>query len=352
MNLIERYLQETPAKMGEIIEKSSDLFSGICGESFDRIIVTGSGTSFHAALQAHKYMEKILSVEVMALYPFIITEKLFKKFQNRTLLIGLSQGGGSVSTYNAMKLAREQGVVTASMCGLEGAPVDEMADYILTVHCGEEEAGAKTKGYYCTKLSLMLFALNMARSHGQVLPAEFDGHIERILKAKDRYLTVYRQSEEWLSENRGSLLNTKEMRVIGTTDLYGDVLEGALKLLETMRIPATGYEFEEFIHGIYNAVNEKSTLFIMDSGVEGRVTKLTEILSEWTDNIYVIGPNVEDNGKNLRADVVDDNDFHTFNFLIPIQLICAQIPPLMGIDPAVPKDPQFHVKLGSKKLNR
>ena len=346
MNLIEQYLQETPAKMGEIIEKSEDLFSGIRGESFDRIIVTGSGTSFHAAQQTLRYMQGLLSAEVMAFYPFMITERLFG---NRTLLIGLSQGGSSISTYNAMKLARENGAITASMSGTDNALVDEAADHTFKIHCGEEKAGAKTKGYYCTKLNLMLFALYMSRSHGRVLPAEFDGHIGRVVKAKDRYMTVYRQSEEWLEKNRENLLNTKEMRVIGTADLYGDALEGALKLLETMRAPATGYEFEEFIHGIYNAVDEKSTLFIMDSGVEDRVAKLTKALSEWTQNIHVIGRNVENNGKNLRADVVEDKDYHTFNFLIPIQLICAKIPPLLGIEPSVPKDTRFHTKLGSKR---
>ena len=348
MNVIETYLQETPAKMKEILEKSADLFSGISGESFDRIIVTGSGTSFHAAQQTLKYLDSLLPAEIIALYPFMITEKLFVK---RTLLIGVSQGGTSVSTYKAMKLARENGAVTASMCGANDVVIDEMADHILTVYCGEENAGAKTKGYYCTKLNLMLFALYMARSQGRIPPAEFDGHMDRIVKAIDNYMTVYRQSEEWVEKNHGDFLNTKEMRVIGTDDLYGDALEGALKLLETMRMPAAGYEFEEFIHGIYNAVDEKSTLFIMDSGVEERVERLTNVLSEWTGNIYVIGRNVRDDGKNLRASIVDDDIFHTFNFLLPIQLICAKIPPLIGIDPAVPKDTKFHMKLGSKKFD-
>ncbi len=41
--------------------------------------------------------------------------------------------------------------------------------------------------------------------------------------------------------------------------MFGTVQEGALKMLETLRCPVAGYEFEEFIHGIYNAFDERST---------------------------------------------------------------------------------------------
>ena len=60
----------------------------------------------------------------------------------------------------------------------------------------------------------------------------------------------------------GTISHCKEIRVTGPAAIYGDVLESALKLLETMRCPVSGYEFEEFIHGIYNAINEDSMVFI------------------------------------------------------------------------------------------
>ena len=60
----------------------------------------------------------------------------------------------------------------------------------------------------------------------------------------------------------------------GPAAIYGDVLESALKLLETMRCPVSGYEFEEFIHGIYNAINEDSMVFILDNGDEPRSEKM------------------------------------------------------------------------------
>ncbi|KYC62709.1 hypothetical protein B4096_0882 [Heyndrickxia coagulans] len=42
--------------------------------------------------------------------------------------------------------------------------------------------------------------------------------------------------------------------------------------------------------------------------------------------------------------------YKTYEYIIPVQLICAYVPQLKGIDPSTPKDKDFHRKLGSKKL--
>lgn len=64
----------------------------------------------------------------------------------------------------------------------------------------------------------------------------------------------------WFFNHASELKNCRDIRVIGSSRVYGDTLESALKLLETLRIHVTGYEYEEFIHGIYNSVNEDTYL--------------------------------------------------------------------------------------------
>ena len=355
---IEGNLRETPAKLLEIVQGADALFAGIRERRYDRVLLTGSGTSFHSAAQVGAFMQRTLGIEVSALYPFMITESTFDDSAangasgQKTLLVGISQGGASFSTYNAMKLAREKGAETASMAGTEKAFIDEQADHVLTVRCGEEKVGAKTKGFYCTKLNLMLMALQMAKAQGRRSEAEYGNFVSGVRAATDCFEAVYGQAERWIEANRARLAAAREIRVVGSQEMYGDTLEGALKLLETMRLPVTGYEFEEFVHGIYNAIDENSTLFILDSGAEERVHKLVEVLSAWTENIYVIGREVPAGDRHLRADIYDDPDLQTFNFLLPIQLICARIPGMKGIDSSKPKDPEFHMKLGSKRFNR
>ena len=104
--------------------------------------------------------------------------------------------------------------------------------------------------------------------------------------AAGQFQAVYETSLKWISANQERLVTAKEIRVTGPAAIYGDVLESALKLLETMRCPVSGYEFEEFIHGIYNAINEDSMVFILDNGDEPRSEKMKEVLSEWSDTIF------------------------------------------------------------------
>ncbi|MGO0861852.1 SIS domain-containing protein, partial [Clostridioides difficile] len=295
---IQDYMLETPVRMREIISNADNLFNEVKKEDIKKIIITGSGTSYHSGLQVQPYLQNLLDVDVVAKYPFMITEDTFK-FDNidnkNTLVVGISQGGSSYSAYNAMKLAEDKGCKIASMAGCKNALIDEVSDYILTVNCGEEKSGAKTKGFYCTKLNLMLLGLQIAREKGIISSEKYNEEINKILDTIDRFESVYKSSEKWIERNKEKLVNAKEIRIIGHSDIYGDTLESALKLLETMRIPVTGYEFEEFIHGVYNAINSDSTIFILDTGKEPRVTKMVEVLSGWTENVFVIGREVTEN---------------------------------------------------------
>lgn len=347
---VAEYIQESPGKMLVILERAEEIFSKVKKESFDKIIITGSGTSHHAALQTREYLQDKMKIEVEVLYPFMITETFFEVQEHKILFIGISQGGSSYSTYNAMKIAQENGCTIASMAGTENALIDEIADYVLTVHCGPEDAGPKTKGFHTTKLHLMLFALYVAEQRGLLNQDELDKQFSNAHSTIEKFSTVCDKAEKWVRNHQNVFAKTKDLRVISTADLYGDALESALKLLETLRIPVTGYEFEEFIHGIYNAMNENSTLIIIDSGREIRMKQLTKVLGEWTEQIFIISTKESGDSNELILPLEKENPFDEMLYIIAVQLICALVPELKGINPLIPKDPSFHKKLDSKRL--
>ncbi len=61
MASIQEYLQETPSKLLEIIEKGDRLFQVSKKEKITRIFLTGSGTSYHSALQMAPQMQKTIT---------------------------------------------------------------------------------------------------------------------------------------------------------------------------------------------------------------------------------------------------------------------------------------------------
>ncbi len=143
--------------------------------------------------------------------------------------------------------------------------------------------------------------------------------------------------------NALALRDSADIRLTGPATLFGTVQEGALKMLETLRCPVSGYEFEEFIHGIYNAFNAQSALIMLDPQPDARQDRLVQILGEWTPSIYRIGPQVENNGLNLNFRLSMMRTLPSLN--ISFRYKCyARYYPAKGINPAIPKDPQFHQK--------
>lgn len=351
MNLVQQYIQETPNQLEKLLEGSEALFSNVSKLNINKIVITGSGTSYHSGLQMQELMRKRTGIEVYAFYPFMITPEMFGKDSNHTLFIGISQGGSSLSTFTAMKIAKDNGCIIATMAGEKDAYIDQLADEILTVKIGEERAGAKTKGFYATKLNLLLLADYIGVNNGYIDKNKFDEDIKNLNQTLQQFPVAYKNAFNWVEEHKEKLSKVDNIRVVGPSALYGDVLEDALKILETCRIPVTGYDFDEFIHGIYNAIDEKSTIFILDDGSEPRVKKMVEVLGNWTNNIYVVSLNDAEFINGFGYGVNVPLEFSTFIFPMLLQVVASSVPELMGIDPAKPKDPNFHMKLGSKEYN-
>ncbi|WP_029590032.1 SIS domain-containing protein [Franconibacter pulveris] len=349
---MEDYMNEAPQRLLAMLEQRRDDLAqaarAVLNQGVTRIILTGSGTSYHGALTARRFMQQWCHVPVEVSYPFLLDSATLAQ-GGKALLIGISQGGGSLSTLEAMTRAREAGHITASMAGVENATIDRVADHVLTVPCGEEKAGAKTKGYLCTMLNLMQLALTLAEQRNAITPAQQEAVKARMANTFRHLPAVIDAAAAWAQGPARPLAESQDLRLVAQPELYGTVQEGALKLLETLRCPVSGYEFEEFIHGIYNAFNSGSALIMLDNRPDERSKNLVAILSQWTTHIYRIGSQVEENGKNMRFPFINDKDFSVFEYIIPLQMLCAKLAPEKGINPAIPKDPQFHQKMKSKQ---
>ncbi|MFC0674948.1 SIS domain-containing protein [Brachybacterium hainanense] len=343
---IEEYIRETPARLKDIQAGAEALFAEVAAGPWTRIIVTGSGTSFHSAAQMEQAMREACGLDVRAVYPFAVTAEMIGDGAG-TLMIGISQDGGSLSTLGALELGKQAGCAIATMCGREGAVLDKVADHVLTVAVGPETAGAKTKGFYGTKLNLLLLAQAIGRSNGTLTAEDTVAASAALEAAITRFDGVCDAAEAWVRAHLPEFAATRDLRFVGPASLYGDTLEVALKTLETLRVPVTAYEFNEFIHGIYNAITEDSCIVLLDDGTEPRMETMAAVLKEWTEHVHVIG-SVQRECTDLFLGDVPNDGYETFTFPIAGQLISALVPWEKGYDPATPKDPTFHDRLASK----
>ena len=353
------YICETPIVLKAIIDNRKEITKEFVDKfkdiNIDQIYVLGSGTSYHAGLSAKNYIEEVLKIKVYLMYPtqFERGEKVFNK---KTLVIGMSQGGQSLSTVAGLDSATEKGLYTAAVSENPTALVFDYAQTKTRIEVNNEECGAKTKGYAGTTLTLMMMLTELALAKGIITQPEVDSYLLRMNKVIQNMPTIIKSSVEWYGRIKDEFLPAKRIIVVGYDGIYADVLEGALKILETVRQGVTGYDIEEFFHGIYNSMNEDVHMIYLASegDYKERTLKLIEILSDWTEHNYLIGSPNEINSptdKDCIVQFVEDPLFSAWEYIIPLQVLAYSASIDLGINPDIPKDPNFHARIGSKKLD-
>lgn len=318
----------------------------------EEVIISGSGTSYHAALATRKFMEDMLNIRVRAEYPMMFKD-LQRVYNRKTLFIGVSQGGNSNSTISAMQKARENGCNTVAISENPQAGVFHHADTKVMMECGPELSVAKTKGYIATLGLLFIMGLELALAKKTITDAQYHDYIARLEKTADNFNSIIAAATEWVNAIKDELKESRRLIVVGYQNNYANVLEGALKMLETMRFGICGYEIEEFFHGIYNSINTDTYMIYLAS--EGRykekVKRLRSVLGEITSHNFVITKGIEGyepTKKDCIVDFIDDEYFSVFEYILPMQIISSLIPEELGINPFFPSDPGFHQKMGSK----
>lgn len=353
------YICETPVVLKKMIENRKEITKEFVEHfkdvEIDQIYVIGSGTSYHAGVSAKKFLEEILGKKVFCMYPtqFARGEKVFNK---KTLVIGMSQGGQSYSTVEGLDAAKEKGLYTAAVSENPTALIFEHAETKSLIVVGNEKCGAKTKGYAGTTMTLMLMVMELLAAKKEMTEEKEQEYIARMENVINNLSSVVKASTEWFRRIEKEFYGAKRIIVVGYDNNYGDVLEGALKILETIRQGVTGYDIEEFFHGIYNSITESAHLFYLasKSDYKPRTQKLIEILSEWTPHNYMIS-SPEDIEKHTEKDLIcnftEDDLFGQWEYIIPLQVVACLGSQNLGINPDIPKDPNFHRRIGSKKLD-
>ena len=353
------YICETPIVLTDIIKRRKEITKEFVefyqDKTIDQIYVIGSGTSYHAGLSAKAYLDEILNIKVFICYPTLF-ERNEKIFNKNTMVIGVSQGGQSLSTVAGLDSAVNRGLYTAALSENPTALIFEHADTKTRLFVGNEKCGAKTKGYAGTTLTLMMMLTEWAIEKGIVTEDVAQDYFQRMFRVIANMEMITAEATKWYGRIKEEFLPAKRIIVVGYDGMYADVLEGALKILETVRQGVTGYDIEEFFHGIYNSITETSHIFYLASkgDYKPRVEKLVNILNEWTPHHYVIASPeglFKDSSKNLVCDFTEDPLFSPWEYIIPLQVVACLAPQDLGINPDIPKDPEFHKKIGSKILD-
>lgn len=291
----------------------------------EHIVLVASGTSYNACLAAAPFMERILDVDVS-----VKASSRHGGYRGRTLVMYVSQGGNSTNTIKAIE--EDAAPLSIAVTGNKDGRVNEICAERLEIPCGVETVGPKTKGYTMTILLLQLCALEAACATGRI---DMDGYGEwlRILgSVAGRIDDNVTESERWVERNLDLLKGMKTLYVVGRGVDQAVACEGALKVLETFLIPASSWEFEEFLHGPSCSISSTTSAFYLPpmgcADDAARMARLAAYNRKHCPATFSIGGG---DGRDAGL-VLSGNVYMTpYEYIIPLQVASAIVPGELGI---------------------
>jgi glucosamine--fructose-6-phosphate aminotransferase (isomerizing) len=221
--------------------------------SFDNIVITACGTSWHSALIGESLIEELARVPVEVEYA---SEFRYRNpiVDDKTLCIVISQSGETADTLAAMREAKRRGARTLGIVNVVGSTIAREADGGIYIHAGPEIGVASTKAFTSQVVALLLFTLKLARLRdlsllrGREIIAGMTALPGQIQQVLDRAEEIESLAEEF--KRAGNFL------YLGRGYNFPAALEGALKLKEISYIHAEGYPAAEMKHGPIALIDE------------------------------------------------------------------------------------------------
>ena len=223
--------------------------------------IVACGTSSYAAMVAKYYIEMLAKIPVLV---DLASEYRYRSpvVSDETLVMTISQSGETADTLAALRLAKNLGARTLSVCNVPNSTIDREAHGHLYLGCGPEIGVASTKAFTSTLVVVHLFALALAKAKG-VLPLSTETEHVQALLALPSLMEGVLGYDKYFSEAASELCRYKGFLYMGRGVNFPIALEGALKLKELAYFHAEGYAAGEMKHGPLALIDEKMAVVVV-----------------------------------------------------------------------------------------
>lgn len=312
--------------------------------------VLSAGSSNNAALSVKYYIERTCNIQVSVLSNY---DEIYYGNDNFDdgILIGISQSGGSTSTFRAMQACDQPGVVITSQ---KTSLITSNNDVVVDLGIGKETVGYVTLGFTATMVTLILMALEQARIHRYITYTTYEREIEKLFDTVSNIDAVIDLTDEWFSLNKKTMENTEHFVAIGSGSTYGVAKEFDTKFTETVRVPVNPRELDEYMHGPYLQCNENQTIFLLETGfkeVDEESLKLQSYISKFNKEVYIlsVGKNSVVSEKELSFGIQCDPLLAPILMVVTIQIYAHEIAEKIKSDYMSDKFSDFGKYMNSKR---
>lgn len=247
-------------------------------KKYHDIHIVGCGSAYYAGMIG-KYLfeEDGLRVDID-----VASEYRYRNiiYNDKTLVILISQSGETADTIAAMRKAIEHKVDTLAIVNVDGSTIARDCTYKVLIEAGREIAVATTKAFIQQVLVLSLLSYKINKD---------DTYLEDLIHLPQQ-LKVLLDKSGYYKKLADAIYKQEDVFFIGRKVDYAISMEGSLKLKEVSYIHSDSYQAGELKHGTISLVNEGTIVFgiITDDEIKDKtISNLEEVISRGAVPIYV-----------------------------------------------------------------
>ena len=264
-------LDEASSRLGGLNMDAHEL------REVDRVIVTGCGTAYHAALVGEYLIESLAHIpcEVEFASEFRYRNMPMDK---DTLVFAVSQSGETIDTLAAVRESLRKGHRTLGICNNVASTIARECGAGVYMHAGPEIGVAATKSFTSQLVVFTLIALLLGRIRHL---SSADGlKIIKALEAIPGQIEEVLQQSDHIREIAAKYAGAKGMLFMGKQYNYPVAVEGALKMKEITYIQSEGHPSAELKHGFIALVEpDMPSVFIApdDAMFESNLNSIEQV---------------------------------------------------------------------------
>jgi glucosamine--fructose-6-phosphate aminotransferase (isomerizing) len=311
-------------------------------KTIERVFIIACGTSSYAGMVGKYLFEQIAQVPVEV---DIASEFRYRNpvIPPKTLVMTISQSGETADTLAAIRLAKEKGATTLSICNVRNSTIDREAHGHLYMNSGPEIGVASTKAFTSTLAVLNCVAVAMGRTRG-VLNEKQEKEFVQALLAAPSQMEVVLAYDKYFDEAAHKLKEYRGFLYLGRGVSFPIAMEGALKLKELAYLHAEGYASGEMKHGPLALIDERMAIVMLapnDDLYEKSISNLEEARARG-GQIISIGTGDNEKLRGISQYYLSLPKAHwTINPLleaIPLQLMAYHLASSLGYDVDQPRN--------------
>ena len=299
------------------------------------VYITGSGSSYNAALVAKQVLARLARVRSEAI---MSSELQFSPYsiEKGSVLVAVSQSGESADVLDAVRIAKEADCAVIAVVNVMTSTLAREADVVIGMNCGPEIGVAATKSFTAQLAVLYKTVWQMSSGNGdeagvgKVDFGEAAAAIREILESHD---DIRRIAEK--------LGDVSDIYVLGRGIHHPIAVESALKLKELTYIHAEGIPGGELKHGPLALMDENAYVVIINPGDATHADTLTSAREIRARGAKIIGisdikSDVYDHW--IRIPRVEEHALFPILEIVPVQLLAYYAALEKDADPDYPRN--------------